>query len=362
MKKSIVCVFPSFNIGGAEKALSFVANCCAEANMEVHAIRLYDGPQTIALNSNIIKELIPLLKDTKGARGILSRLGFFLKFRRRIKQLKPDLIIVFQSDITKAVVISTLGLKIPIIGSERNDPTPFKKRLLMEYRWAYNRCDAVVYQLQGAMDFVKAGRKQVVIPNPAVSRLNGEAVLRNTDGGNIVSAGRLCKQKNFELLIRAYKEALPLLGNRKLIIYGDGILKEQLKELTRTLGVESSVSFPGNVSDFTSIDDGGSIFVMSSVREGIPNALIEAMIAGYACVSTDCRPGGPSWLSDGGRRVSLVPLDDVEALSKAIVKVANDGYYRSQLIKNSKEILSICSPDRIRNMWMGLILETLNKK
>lgn len=359
MNNKIVCIFPSLNIGGAEKALSFVANTCDNARMIVHAIYIYESPQSIQLNSHITKELVPLHIGGNRICQVVNRLFFILKLRRKLSKYRPDLIIVFQSDITCAVVISTLGLNIPIIGSERNDPTTYNKRLVAQYRWAYNRCDAVVYQLQGALDFFNAGRKQVVIPNPAVSRLNGEAIPRNNNVGNIISAGRLCKQKNFELLIRAYNEALPSLDNRKLIIYGDGVLKDQLKEIANSLGIGSLVSFPGNVSDFTSINDGGSIFVLSSIREGIPNALIEAMIAGYACISTDCRPGGPAWLSDEGRRVCIVPMNDVDALSQALVKVANDNVYRTQLINNSKEIIEICSPGRISKMWLDLIIEVL---
>ena len=219
-----------------------------------------------------------------------------------------------------------------------------------------------MYQLEGAKDFFKAGRRQVIIPNPAVNRLNGSAIQRNSGTGNIVSAGRLCKQKNFELLIQAYNAALPVLGERKLIIYGEGDLRIKLEQLVKSLNLESRVEFPGSVSDFTVIDDGGSIFVLSSVREGIPNSLIEAMIAGYACISTDCSPGGPAWLSDNGRRVCIVPMNNVKALSQAIIKVASDEVYRSQLIANSKEILDICNPTRISNMWLQLINEVLDSR
>lgn len=361
-RKKIVCVFPSLNIGGAEKALSFVANCCEQSGKDVHAIYLYDTPQSIQLNSGITKELISSRRKGNGFELAISKLCFLLKFRSRIKKIKPDLIIVFQSDNTKAVVYSTLGLDIPIIGSERNDPTKFNKKLVSRYRWAYNRCDAVVYQLQGAMDFFKAGRRQIVIPNPAVSRLNGEAIKHNTDKGNIVSAGRLCKQKNFELLINAYQDAIPSLGDRKLIIYGEGELKVSLQNLIKKNGLESRILLPGNVQDFTRIDDGGSIFVLSSIREGIPNALIEAMISGYACISTDCSPGGPAWLSDNGRRVCIVPMNDVKAMTQAMVKVANDEEYRSQLIANSKEIIELCNPERIGKMWIDLINEVMNER
>ena len=359
--RKIVCVFPSLNLGGAEKALSFVANCCEREGMTVYAISLKAGQQTIQLNTGIRKRFVTIAKDYKGFRLAIGKFFLLIKLRREIKKIAPDLIIVFQSDITKAIVFSTLGLGIPIIGSERNDPTKFNKRLVASYRWAYNRCDAVVYQLKGAMDFFKAGRKQIVIPNPAVSRLNGKAVLRNTNIGNIVSAGRLCKQKNFESLIRAYKAALPSLGNRQLIIYGEGELRKSLLELVKNLNLKDKVCLPGYVKDFTTIDDGGNIFVLSSIREGIPNALIEAMIAGYACISTDCSPGGPAWLSDNGRRVCIVPMNDEKALSQALVKVVNDEEYRSQLIANSKEILDICSPERIGKMWLDLIYEIMNE-
>lgn len=362
MTKKILFIFPSFNIGGVEKMLAFVANSCANHGYDSHAINIYPGEQTIYLDDRIKKEFVHLNIKSSGWKLIVNKIKFLLSMRKKIKQICPDLIVVFQTDITKAVIYACRGLNIPVISSERNDPTCFSGSRLEKYRAAYNKCDAVVYQLEGAKEYLKAGKKQVVIPNPAIPRLqNLEGVSRKELGINIIAAGRFTLQKNFDLLIDAFEKALPKLGDSKLIIYGDGPLRDHFCELISQKGLEQKILLPGNVKNFVEERDGGGVFVLSSNREGIPNALMEAMMAGYACISTDCKPGGPAWLSDNGRRVKIVPMNDVDSLSNAIVELSTNMATRDELAKNALEIVDICAPHKIEDLWIKLIKEVLDK-
>lgn len=356
----VLCIFPRFYTGGVSKALSFVANTCDEAGMDVHCISCSSEPETILLNKTIHKYTVDLKERSKGFIKIVNRLSFMCKLRSKVRKIKPSLIIVFRPDLTKAVVYDTIGLRIPIISSERGNPLLHSTQLLDKYRWVFNRCSAVVFQTQAARDVYGLETKTSIIPNPAITRNNQIHDLRVRSGNNIITVSRLSEEKNIEGLIRAFGLAKFNLPTCKLIIYGDGPQQVELEQLVDNLGLKESVCFAGNVKDFTEMEDSSSIFVLNTLSEGMPNALIEAMIAGYSCICTDCPIGAPRWLSDNGRRVKLVPVKDDIALSRAIIEVANNKEIARELSVNSRELIDILNPERIGRQWIDLINEVVN--
>jgi glycosyltransferase involved in cell wall biosynthesis len=97
--------------------------------------------------------------------------------------------------------------------------------------------------------------------------------------------------------------------------------KEQLAELmalAANLGVADDVDLPGFVANPFAYMARASAFVLSSLYEGLPGVLIQAMACGCPVVSTDC-PSGPAEILDGGRFGSLVPVGDERAMAEAIV-------------------------------------------
>ena len=234
--------------------------------------------------------------------------------------------------------------------------------ILKEYRNFFNRCNVVVFQTEMARDVYHISRKSVIIPNPVISRCGQMAFKTYRSGKNIVSAGRLSKEKNFIGLIRAFAQNQERLGNSKLIIYGDGPEYYNLQTLVKQLKVQNRVLLPGNVKDFTKQEDDGGIFVLNSLNEGMPNALLEAMGAGYACIASDCPIGAPAWLSDNGRRVRLIPVADDKALGDAMVDIYNNDSIALELRINAREILDILDPERIKQLWLSLIESVIDDR
>jgi glycosyltransferase involved in cell wall biosynthesis len=146
----------------------------------------------------------------------------------------------------------------------------------------------------------------------------------------VVSVGRLSEPKNFPLLIQAFA----LLRSRiqvRLVILGEGEMRPTLERLVDTLGMQDDVSLPGFVRSPYPYMSKASVFVMSSLWEGLPVALIEAMACGAPAVSTDC-PSGPAEILDGGRYGHLVPVGNAQALADAI-KACLDGDHRKPPIE-----------------------------
>ena len=132
----------------------------------------------------------------------------------------------------------------------------------------------------------------------------------------VLGVGRLTRQKDFGLLIRAFA-AVRRNRAARLMILGEGEQRAELQELARELGVERDVALPGYRDNAMAYMAKSRLFVLSSAWEGLPTVLIEALAAGTQVVSTDC-PSGPREILQGGRLGRLVPVGDVESLVQAI--------------------------------------------
>lgn len=135
----------------------------------------------------------------------------------------------------------------------------------------------------------------------------------------ILGVGRLEKQKDFHVLIHAF-DHIQKLRPARLMILGEGKERIELENLVQRLGLRDLVELPGFVVNPFPYMKGAAVFVLSSVHEGFPNVLVEAMACGTAVVSMDC-PAGPDEILDSGSYGSLVQVGDVNGLAAAIEKM-----------------------------------------
>lgn len=134
----------------------------------------------------------------------------------------------------------------------------------------------------------------------------------------VLGVGRLVRAKDYPSLIRAFR----LVRNRlecRLVILGEGRQRSRLEALVRRLGLEGAVDLHGFVPNPFPYMARADLLVLSSVFEGNPNVLLEAMCVGTPCVATDCRSGPRETLADG-RFGRLVPPGDTQALAEAMVE------------------------------------------
>jgi len=135
----------------------------------------------------------------------------------------------------------------------------------------------------------------------------------------ILGVGRLARQKNFALLIRAFAEVRRD-TDAKLLILGEGPERPRLERLVQELGLEDDVSLPGYVANPCAYMARARVFVLSSSWEGFANVVAEALAVGTPVVSTDC-PNGPAEVLGDGRYGILVPVDDQAAMASGIRRV-----------------------------------------
>jgi len=133
----------------------------------------------------------------------------------------------------------------------------------------------------------------------------------------ILAIGRLTQAKCFDLLLRSFQKAR-LQEDANLIILGEGPDRKALEALTDKLNLRDHVQLPGFVDNPYQYIKNSNLFVLSSLWEGLPTVLIEALYLGVPIISTDC-PSGPKEILKNGRWGTLIPMKDADALTTAIV-------------------------------------------
>lgn len=128
--------------------------------------------------------------------------------------------------------------------------------------------------------------------------------------------------KGHGVLIEAARLVSATMPEARFAFVGDGLLRPHLEERVRALGLQGHIYFLGPRKDVPEILASGDVFAFSSLAEGLPNAVLEAMAVGLPVVAT--RVGGiPEIIRDGASGL-LVPPNDPQALAKAILRVLSD--------------------------------------
>ncbi len=137
------------------------------------------------------------------------------------------------------------------------------------------------------------------------------------EGGVLMTAvGRLTAVKNYPMLLRAAAEVFQSLPDAVLAVVGEGEAQSSLETFARDLGVENRVRFTGFRKDVTALLHASDLFVHTSLMEGCPNAVLEAMAMGKPVVATEV--GGVPELVLHGETGLLVPSGDEAALARAL--------------------------------------------
>lgn len=349
----ITLVISKLTGGGAERVMCNLANHFARAGWEVDVLTFDEAPACEKMEESIVCTSL-LAKKERSSISVLNLLRRLPRLRRHLRACGSDVCIVMLPIPTILVLTMARRAGMPIIAAERAEPSRYKGVYRFLLRRLCHRAAAWVFQTETVSSWYQphlGGVPALVIPNainPAF--LNGPYAGERDK--SIVSAGRLCPQKNFALLIRAFARIAPAHPEHRLIIYGEGGLREKLQSLARELGVADRVELPGRVEDMAQRLRRASMYVLSSDYEGMPNALIEAMAQGLPCVATDCGGGGARYLVQNEENGLLIPAGDEAAMAEAIGRILADGALAQRLGCQAMHVRQMLAPETIYGRWV----------
>src|ERR1035437_2860083 len=209
-------------------------------------------------------------------------------------------------------------------------------------RMAAQFCDALVTVSQFHCDWAARLRignahTRLAIPNGIdpgrVKATRGRAATRKDLGlrdGEIMclTAGRLAKQKGLDVLIRAVA-ALPSNVSLRCFLAGDGEERAKLEQMVEGFGLSQKVVFLGFRADLGDLLCAADFVVLPSLREGLSIALLEAMAAGKAIITTDI--GSNMEVGRGGESARIVRSGNESGLVLAVAELANNRQLREDL-------------------------------
>ena len=348
MEMKISFVIGSLNRGGAERVISILANHYVEKGWEVDIILLLENHVEYELDNRV-----KIIDFTKEGKYIFSLPYWLKKLRLYFKLEKPDRIVSFVGRINILVLTAKLGMKIKTVVSERNDPKhDGRGGILLSYtNLIYKKANAIVFQTKYEQSCFNKSLYGIshIIPNP----VSVSCLQHNTIKGKVVTAGRLADQKNQKLLIEAISRLKDEFPYVELYIYGEGALRETLEQCVKEFGVENRVYLPGNIPDLHEKISDADMFVLSSDYEGLSNALIEAMMIGLPCITTDY-PGASELVQDGINGL-VVPRGNVDDMVAAMRKLLLDDVARCLFARNAKSSSRQYEFSSVLTQWDAVI-------
>lgn len=350
--------------GGAERVVSNLANFLVVNGNRVVITVLRGDEHAYRLNKNVIVEY--LQPNYYKKRGIFYR---FIEIERVIRcfiRLSKNCILVSFLELPVAFsLIFRKLIKGKLVICERNNPLFYSKVYQNVFKHLACKSDGIVCQtseIAGWYEPYLGERTQsIVIPN-SISQEIIDSTCSQRINHNIVTVGRLTTQKNQKMLIESFAEIAHAFSDWQLIIYGDGPLRSELKELSINLGISKRVKFPGFTSDIIGALQDANVFVLTSNHEGMPNALAEAMAMGLVCISTDCGGGGAKELIDNGVNGLLVPKGNNKELVRALTTALSESEQSAHMAHEAEMIRWKLKPQAIHDKWeeFFLTIETLD--
>lgn len=307
MKKNLMFIIPQLIGGGAEKTVANLSKSLIK-KYNVYIVIFYESEKKYEYSG----ELIHLFSNKKNK--ILKKIDMIKRLRKLKKELKIDCSISFlrNADIINILTFSKEKKMLSVRNKESVESITLWNKFKVYF--TCKMCDKVIAISKQVKDdlvtnFHIKDKKITTIYNPCIIEENYKKIdVKFKKKNNIVTVGRLTRQKGQWHLIRAMSQVVKEEPDTILYILGVGDLEDYLKKLVKDYNLENNIEFLGFVNPPYDYIKESNLFVLPSLYEGLGNSLMEAMLCGRPVLATDY---------DSGAREILAPKTDYK------VKVTN---------------------------------------
>lgn len=340
-----------------ERVMSeLTAYMAADGQYEIHLV-LYDSTREIFYP--VPEEVIVHLPDFvfKHRSKITSTFRTMFFIRRTVAGIKPVTLLSFGELWNSFVMISLIGLDVPVYISDRCSPAKrFNLLQTVIRRLLYPHSSGIIVQTAMARElYAKQFRHRNirVIGNPIRSI---KSIGDNRD--NIVlTVGRLIKSKNHDRLIEMFLD-IDLPGWKLILIGYDHLGQsnyEILQQIIDRRSANDRVLLLGKQTDVDQFYCQSRIFAFASESEGFPNVIGEAMSAGLAVVAFDCIAGPSEMISDDNNGY-LIPLNDYGSFRSKLETLMRDGELRIRIGERAVKDIKRFAIDKVGKEYLEFIL------
>ena len=352
MAVKVLCITPYMRTGGAERQMALILN---HLGREVFSPKLCLFNRTGELLNTIAGDV-----ETQDL-GKKSRWSFgnlVLKLSRLIRLENPDIV---YSRVQYANSVASLAVKLS--GNKRlkhiaNEETILSQELLelrmgrllkplIRNRYCHIDCIVAPCKASGRdliSRFGVAESKVAVIYNSidleflgSFQKVGASKAVTREGGPKVISVGSLRSIKGHRFLLRALKEVLKYYPSCQLEILGEGSERTSLTECAKELDIGSHVHMPGIRVPYVSMAD-ADVFVLPSIREGIPIALLEAMALKVPVIASSV--GGIPEVVEDGKNGFLVRPGDWHQIAIRILDLLDNRNKRETFVANSLKVVA----------------------
>ena len=349
----IIIIAANLNSGGAERVMSLLANQFIENGYEVEFAFLKKDIRFYPLHDKV---KVKIAEKECGSDSLIKKL---LWMRKYIRQNKPDVVFAFRIAIYCVTIPSLIGVRIPIIASERNDPRFNSIAWKLIQALILPLANHLVVQTQRIKDYFPKfiQKKTDIIFNPVTEKVFSLPIVPKEK--RIISVGRLHSQKNQKMMIEAFARISQQFPEWKLDIYGEGPLRGALEKMIQDprLKIQDKVSLPGRSENIIEELNKSEIFAFSSDYEGMSNAVVEAFCVGLPIITT--KVSGTEDIIIDGENGFLLERNDVTGMEKAMRKLISDDNLRKKIGENNKSEAYQFKIEHIFKQWNNVLKKTI---
>lgn len=351
-----------------------LANCFAERGWQVVILTNTGIDEDFYLVDPKVKR--HSLKSVRASRNIgqaLKNNYFRVRgVRKKIVNEKPEYCLAMMSTAIIILGIAGFGKKLRTIGCEHTHPPTLRTRWIWSaLRWCvYGQMTQLVTLTEESRKWIETktlAKSSKVIPNPVTYPIPAAAPIvsfsqKKKELGKkkiLIAVGRLAFEKGFDRLINAFSILTVRFPEWGLLIVGEGSLRYDLEKQIAESRLGDCVALSGVVGNLSDWYSGSDLFAMTSLFEGFPNTLIEALAYGLPVVAADCETG-PREIVRQNVDGLLVPQNNAGALISALGRLMGDSDLRASFAERAVEARGRFAVERIVDQWESLFAEISN--